>query len=355
MKTTNTFLRLGTILLTTVTTLVACTSEEPASQSEPTPVSTAAIERFDPPALVRTGRVAPRFDASLAFQVSGRVAQRSVEPGDRVEAGETLMRIDAADFEQRLIAAQASETAAERALEKARNDLDRGRRLVETGAINEGEFESLQVARREAQSRLEEASANLEQARNALDYTRLEAPMAATVVDVHAAPGDVVSPSRPVVRLAEGDTVQLELTLPGDVEVPATGSAMVEGEEYPLTRFSAQQSVDPQSFTRTVRYSLPLDSDAVTFGTLVEARLPLSASDQSGRALTLPVTAIDRRGDQTRVWQVVEQKATTVPVSVIRVDTRQAVVEAESLEPGDKVVSHGVHRLTEGQAVKVVE
>ena len=355
MKTAITPFRLVTLLLTAVAALVACTSEEPANQSEPTPVSTAAVERFDPPALVRTGRVAPRFDASLAFQVSGRVAQRSVEPGDRVEAGETLMRIDAADFEQRLSAAQASAAAAERALEKARNDLERGRRLVDTGAINEGEFESLQVARREAQSRLEEAGANLEQARNALDYTGLEAPMAATVVDVHAAPGDVVSPSRPVVRLAEGDTVQLELTLPGDVEVPATGSATVGGEEYPLTRFSAQQSVDPQSFTRTVRYSLPLDPDAVTFGALVEARLPLSDSDEPKRALTLPVTAVDRRGDQTRVWEVVDRKATTVPVSVIRVDTRQAVVEAQSLEDGGTVISHGVHRLTEGQAVKVIE
>lgn len=355
MKTAITPFRLVVFLLTAMATLTACLSEEPASQSVPTPVSTAAVERFDPPAIVRTGRVAPRFDASLAFQVSGRVAQRGVEPGDRVEAGETLMRIDASDFEQRLITARASETAAERALEKARNDLDRGRRLVETGAINEGEFESLQVARREAQSRLNEASANLEQARNALDYTRLEAPMVGTVMDVNAAPGDVVSPSRPVVRLAEGDTVQLELTLPGEVGAPVTGSARVEGEDYPLTRFSVQQSVDPQSFTRTVRYSLPLDPESVTFGTLAKARLPLSATAQSARALTLPVTALDRRGDQTRVWQVVDQKATTVPVSVVRVDTRQAVVEAESLEPGDKVVSHGVHRLTDGQAVKVVD
>ena len=355
MKTAITSYSVTAILLVAMATLTACSSEEPVSQSEPTPVSTAAVERFDAPAIIRTGRVAPRFDASLAFQVSGRIAQRAVEPGDRVEAGETLMRIDAADFEQRRNAAQAAEAAAERALEKARNDLERGRRLVDTGAINEGEFESLQVARREAESRLEEASANLEQARNALDYTRLEAPMAATVVDVHAAPGDVVSPSRQVIRLAEGDTVQLELTLPGHVEVPATGSAMVDGEEYPLTRFSAQQSVDPQSFTRTVRYSLPLDPDAVTFGTLIEARLPLSDSAQSGRALTLPVAALDRRGDQTRVWQVVDRKVMTVPVSVIRVDTRQAVVEAESLEVGETVIAHGVHRLTEDQAVKVIE
>ena len=265
------------------------------------------------------------------------------------------MRIDAADFEQRVSAAQASRAAAERALEKADNDLARGRRLVSNGAINDGEFERLQVARREAQSRLEQARANLEQARNALDYTRLEAPMAATVVDVHAAPGDVVSPSRPVLRLAEGEAVQLVLTLPGDIEVPATGSAVIGGDEYPLTRFSAQQLLDPQSFTRTVRYSLPLEPDAVTFGTLVEARLPLSGSVQSGRALTLPVTALDRRGDETRIWRIVDRKATTTPVSVIRVDTRQAVVESGSLQAGDAVVSHGVHRLTEGQAVKVIE
>lgn len=64
-----------------------------------------------------TGNVEPRAEAQLRFEVSGTVAEVLVKPGDRVEQGQPLARIDTTALQLQLEQAQADLRQAQADLE----------------------------------------------------------------------------------------------------------------------------------------------------------------------------------------------------------------------------------------------
>ena len=335
--------------------LIGCSSEETTKDSPPTPVSVVQIEDYRAPAATYTATLAPRFRTPVAFRVAGRVDQRHVEVGERVKQGQLLASLDPDDFEQRVQAAKASLVAAQEVVKKAANDLERGKSLFRTGAINDEQLERYQVALEEARRGQQQASSELKQAENALSYTRLEAPLPGTVVSVEAEPGLVVNPAQPVLQLAQGGPLQATMDLPEKISIPQSASLQVDGKTYELTLFSASNTLDPQSFTRRVRYNLKTEPEHFSFGQLAEATLPITTNFSAESALTLPVTAIDERGQQARVWVIQEGKAAVVPVTVLEVTSQIATITSEDLSAGEQIISHGINRLTEGQKVRAVQ
>jgi len=291
---------------------------------------------------------------SVAFRVAGRVDQRHVEVGQRVEQGQLLASLDPADFEQRIQAAEASLVAAQEVVNKATNDLERGQDLFSTGAINAERLERYQVQLEEAQRGQQAASSELKQAENALSYTRLEAPLPGSVVSVEAEPGLVVNPAQPVLQLAQGGPLQATIDLPGKVSAPQTASLRVDGKAYDLTLFSASDTLDSQSFTRRIIYNLETEPEHFFFGQLAEASLPIATGFSAVSAMTIPVTAIDERGEQARIWIIQDGKATVVPVTVLALTSQTATISSERLSAGEQIISHGINRLTQGQKVRAV-
>ncbi len=101
-----------------------------------------------------TGKVRPAHDVSLAFEKSGRVAVISVQVGDTVKAGQSLVELEGAD-------ARADLAAAEAALESARARLDelkRGTR-AEDLRLSETKVENAKKALDDAKTSLENATA----------------------------------------------------------------------------------------------------------------------------------------------------------------------------------------------------
>ena len=66
-----------------------------------------------------TGEVQARFRADLSFRVGGRMRERLVDVGARVDAGELLARLDAAEQQADFDAASAAVTAAQAQLRVA--------------------------------------------------------------------------------------------------------------------------------------------------------------------------------------------------------------------------------------------
>jgi multidrug efflux pump subunit AcrA (membrane-fusion protein) len=75
-----------------------------------------------------------------------------------------------------------------------------------------------------------------------------------------------------------------------------------------------------------------------------------------GAHIELPASALFERDGKTMVW-VVDDAKRTVSTHEVRIAARDAgaVVVMEGLPPGTRVVTIGVHSLTNGQSVKVPE
>src|SRR5512144_367301 len=68
------------------TALTSCKEEEKAAEPQPRPVRTATVEKSEAGVpVVVTGRIEALDEAALGFRLSGRMIERHVNVGDRVE------------------------------------------------------------------------------------------------------------------------------------------------------------------------------------------------------------------------------------------------------------------------------
>src|SRR5215510_7754166 len=94
--------------------LVGCEQKTKAKAPDPRPVRTVtAAKGGTGETVVLTGQVSAENEASLAFRIGGRIFERSVDVGDRVEPDQVLAKLDPQNELNALRSAQAAVFAAE--------------------------------------------------------------------------------------------------------------------------------------------------------------------------------------------------------------------------------------------------
>lgn len=342
---------LPVLILILSSVLYGCSDNTNDEQKQPLAVATASVTPAQQATQHYTATLVPRYQTNLAFQVSGVVAERYAEAGQRVAAGEVIATLDPRDFIERQKAAAAALQAAERNYQKAANDLQRGQTLFANNSIGEEQLEAYQVAFESAERQRQQARSELQQADNALDYTQLKAPQGGTLVSVTAEPGLVVNAGQPVAQIAQGDQAQVLFDIPSDAKAQPTAELVIADQQRSLSLFSQAGAVNPKSFTREVRYNLDQPLTNVVFGSLVQVSMQ---SADSAQGLEIPLAALDQRGDSAQVWIIKDGKAATVKVQVVRLTTATAIIKTEQLSNADSVISQGINRLTDGQSVRAI-
>jgi len=221
----------------------------------------------------------PKHDLELGFPVGGRVAEIAVDPGERVEAGQLLARLEdrqgkelvklwkvraESDIQVRLRQKQVelAELKVQQLKELRAKDAaapfeyEQAKVEAELARI---EMEQARQSHREAQSQHEQAKARHEQ------YV-LRAPEPGVIERVNLEAGETVDPRKAVLRLVRIDHLRIDASVPvsetlglseGD---PAWASFRVSGyDDEPIEgRITHLASVaDPASDTRRVRIEVP--------------------------------------------------------------------------------------------------
>lgn len=102
------------VVLLMASFLVGCNQAEQAAQTLP------PVAQVKSPKLAEAeGYVTPIRHAELSFEISGQVKEILVKEGDRVEAGQVLMRLDPKNWQQKMAEAQAALEIAQAQLVKA--------------------------------------------------------------------------------------------------------------------------------------------------------------------------------------------------------------------------------------------
>lgn len=328
------------------------TSEHKAEAALPPYVKTAAVGGGPGSTLGLSGTVRARVESPLAFQVGGRIARRSVDAGQSVKSGQVLFELDKRDLEQAARSAEADLASASSALATAEADLARNRKLEEQNFISTQAVERAQLVRHEAQSRRDAAAARLAQARNALGYGRLQAPEAGVLIDVTGEPGQVVVAGQTVAMLAQATEREIEVHFPEGTTPPETGEIVAaDGTTTPLKLRETAGAVDPLGHTRRARYTVLARRDSLVLGSVLRARF--AGQPAGGADFSVPIAAIDERGQGPRVWRVKDGLAAPVPVSVLTMDGQTARIRGP-LSASDRVVALGTHLLTANMKVREI-
>ena len=322
------------------------------------------------------GVVHARTTATITARILAPVREVRVSPGDHVRQGQTLIVLDSDDLaagaraarsaaaaaEQGSKAAAAELLAAEAGLALARASHDRVAGLQARRSATAQELDDATAALRSAEARVAGASARALQAASALEsaraagdqastthsFTTIAAPFDGMVTEKLVEPGNMASPGMPLLRLEDTRGFRLEVR----VDESRIGQIR-HGDSVPVFLGTGTTSIDGT----VVEISRAVDADARAF--LVKIALPDAPGLRSGefgkarfggtprRALTVPSSAIVRRGQVTSVFVVDKGLARVRLVNVSESEVLAGLTESEL------VILSPPASLTDGRRVSV--
>jgi RND family efflux transporter MFP subunit len=302
--------------------------------------------------------VRARVETRLGFRVGGKVLVRQVEAGQRVQAGQVLAEIDPQDYALAAQAAQAQVVGARSQRDLAAADFKRYEALLAQNFISAAELERRSAVLKAAQAVLDQALAQAQTLGNQASYAKLTAPTAGVITGVEAEPGQVVSAGQAVVRLAQEGPRDAVFAVPehvvGRLKIGQKMSASVGNTKQVLQGQVREigASADPVTRTFTVKLGL-VKAESLPLGATLNVHAPQLAGSQSD-VIKVPTNALRQEGTQTAVW-IFDVQTSTVKSQVVQVATADGneVVITSGLNPGQQIVSTGVHVLSPGQKVSV--
>jgi multidrug efflux system membrane fusion protein len=305
------------------------------------------------------GVVQARYETELAFRVGGKIAGRLVDVGSRVAAGDVLFRLELEDYELQLDSAAAELASAIATYKQAKADEDRMRTLKESRAVSDDEYDESLARLEVAVARSTAAERALELARNRLDYTTLEAPAGGIVTAIFAESGQVVAEGRSVAKLTQGDELEVVVDVPerllaGLAESAASITYWSQPGVYSRTKLrELSPTADPITRTYEARFTILEARPGLQLG--MSATLQLN-SPQVNAGFVLPSGALAGNRSAPLVWKVLDEAGhvASVPVEVVSYGQDEIVVRGE-LSEGDRIVSAGVHRLDSGVTIRTWE
>jgi membrane fusion protein, multidrug efflux system len=342
--------------------LLAGCAPKPPSADPVRPVQLVQVGAAGAPgASVLAGEVKPRFETDLGFRIAGKIVERRVDVGTRVKRGQVLARLDPIDVGLQVQAAQAAVDAAETDLRFARAEYQRYQDLHAQKFISASALDAKRSALDTAQSRAEQARAQLAVTRNQAGYATLAAPEDGVITAIGVEAGQVVSVGQAVMKLARESEREVAISVPENRlgELRAARALVAALWADPSRLYTARvreisPAVDPVTRTFAVRVSI-LDPDAaLQWGMTANVGI---VSDAQRDVALLPLSSIYHAGDGAPAVWIYDPQTHKVQLRDVKLLAyrEDGVLVDGGVRPGDWVVAAGVNKLEGGQVVRPYE
>lgn len=229
--------------------------------------------------------------ATVLTQVSGRIIAVNAEAGQRVQAGQVLMRIDAREATENVAAAKAQLVQAEANYARTQN-------LFKQKFVSQAALDAADATLKSARAQAAAAGAGA-------SHATVTAPISGIIAQRHAELGDLATPGKPLVTVFAPGGLRAIASIP-QFRMKDALKATAAKVEFPEarrwldgTRFEVLPTIDAQSHTATARVYLPDATDLVP-GMAARVHFVVGKSQK----LTVPASAVLRRGEISAVYVV---------------------------------------------------
>ncbi|WP_242641592.1 efflux RND transporter periplasmic adaptor subunit [Candidatus Ichthyocystis sparus] len=344
--------------------LVAC-GQQSHTEREVTPlVSVVQLEIADSMTRYRTyfGRVVPRQNSILSFQVPGHIQKRHASMGQVVSKGDLLFELDDHDYQAATQAANYLYQATSAQFEAASVDYDNSKKLLSDRFITEPDLNRRHAKLLLSQGEMFKAKAKLVDAQNRLSDTRLLAPYDGTITQIMAEDGQNVAPGIPVAVIARDDSFDITIDIPqSDIGlIKNTSNAKITIDYAPNNKRSCSGQIkhigsntDPRSNTYPVIIALEKCDAKIRLG--MTGYVNFSNKLDKNNYFLVPVTAVSsREKGPTFIFTVEKNKLHEYNVSIIGSDDNDHyVIESAELPPDSNIVIGPIFMLHNNQNVRV--
>jgi RND family efflux transporter MFP subunit len=296
------------------------------------------------------GRAEAVQAVDIAFEVQGQMIERPVNVGDNVEKGQVLAQLDPRDYQNDLDSAQAQ-------MDRATAYFERIEQAAETGAVAQQDLT-------DAQAQLDVAQANLNVKKKALTDTKIAAPFDGSIAATYLENFQNVRRKQSVLRLLDTSRIEMKVDIPEQLIslVPYVRDITVSFDAFPGKKVSAEikeigteASATTRTYPVTVIMDQPEDFTILPGMTGQVRGRPDVDAPLSTEGVQVLGSAVFEKNGKEYVW-ILDEGSNTVKqhqVEMRRVNAQGVFVEG--IEPGQLVVTAGVHYLSEGQNVRLLE
>jgi RND family efflux transporter MFP subunit len=269
----------------------------------PADAQLATVERIIVPRFeTAVGTIQAIRDAAVASKILARVEEVNIIAGQRVKAGEILVRLLNDDLVARLGQVESNRAGAEARQIQAKSEFDRAASLLAQRAVSQSEYQAREADLRSANAELERAKQAIEEAKVQLSFATVTAPFDGIIVDKQVKPGDTAVPGQVLFRIYDPTHMQLvaqvreslALGLQPGQQISAGISALGYECQATISEVVPQANSATHSFEVKVVGPCPPGIYSGMFGRL---KLPIGVEE----VVVLPSEALMRVGQLTMV------------------------------------------------------
>ncbi|RPH25570.1 MdtA/MuxA family multidrug efflux RND transporter periplasmic adaptor subunit [Buttiauxella warmboldiae] len=332
----------------------------------PVQAATATSESV-PRYLTGLGTITAANTVTVRSRVDGQLLAIHFQEGQQVKAGALLAEIDPSQFKIALAQAQGQLAKDRATLANARRDLARFQLLVKTNLVSRQQLDAQQALVNESLGTIKADEAAVASAQLQLDWSRITAPIDGRAglkqVDVgnQISSGDTTG----IVVLTQTHPIDLIFTLPeNDIAtvvkaqkagVPLSVEAWDRSNKQQLSRgvlLSLDNQIDVTTGTIKLKARFNNEDDALFPNQFVNARMLV---DTQQNAVVVPAAAVQMGNEGHFVWVLNSEDKVSKHLVTTGIQDSQKVVITAGLSAGERVITDGIDRLTEGAKVEVVE
>jgi len=343
---------------------VACADEAPPPEPIIRPVRSVQVymtggER------VRSfsGTARAGVESRLSFKVTGTVRSVGVAVGDVVRAGQLLVELDDRDYRLQVQEAEAALKSAQAQTRNAQARFTRAQQLYQDGNASRSDLDAARAGYESANQQAKSGEKRLQLANSQLSYTRLLAPLDGSIAALQVEANENVGPGQAVILLNAGARLEVE------VAVPEMLIAQVREGSAAQVRFDAlggrvlpakitEVGVASTSMATTFSVAVRLEGEDAEVRPGMAAEVDIRFGRGNRERIYVPPVAIgeDRSGRFAYIVEAADEGFAKVHRRAVSIGelTTEGLEVLEGLQDGERVVTAGISRITDGQRVRLM-
>lgn len=312
------------------------------------------------------GRVEAVHAVDIRARTEGAIVQRHFQDGQNIQAGDLLFTLDDAQPRAALALAQAELKSAQASLRQAQQLLTRFQSLKTHQSISRNDVDNAQMQRDVAAAAVEQAKARVSAQQIILDYTRITSPVSGRAGHSAFHVGSLVNAASGVlVEVVQLDPVRVSFALdesafyskagqhPDISTLKAAWLAQItlDGKREDGVLTSVDNRIDARTASVAVRAEFANLQHRLLPGGNVNVTLRPKAL---GKSLMIPVSAVQQDAQGYFSWVLTAENTAVQRRLTLGGQQGQNFAVTQGLQAGERVITEGAQRLTNGAVVQLL-
>lgn len=285
------------------------------------------------------GRIQPVHSAALSSKVTGYLMEVHGYPGDTINVGEVLIRIDDRALRKKVAAVNADLEGSTKELLIREKVFQRYTQLLKRNAASEQNYDLYKMDRDLSKSKIDRLREELENAKIELGYTEITAPFTGIILRRLHEPGELVQTGEPILEIESPNKgYKVVLQVPHKIlkhVTSGTTAYLVKDDAETAAKITR---IFPMVFSTQTLITIEIDLPQRPFGLQSGSTVGVDLVVAESEGVQVPLRALLQNQAAHYVFKVVDKsRVETVPVSLLGWTEKTASVSGK-LSIGDSVI-----------------